>query len=1100
MRETRKRGIPATEEGRQKLTTAKAAKRNDKDKVWTYLDIAGKAEVDESTVKRFFRGEAVDKESAISICKALGLEVTDIVDPKDLNPPTPTTTPTEINWLEVCGKVLEEQQNNRRLRRKATELGCELNVYVPMGLVERKQQQRRSGDISMEEVYQLTEEEVIVKTYEHDDFLEQAIGQEQNQAGKNKHIAIIGEPGAGKTTLLWNIASWILKNDKGLPICISLGGLEGKKLEVYLRENWLKEALPFIDSEAVRVTPAIGDELIKLFRTGQVWLLLDGVDEMAAISPVEALRRIEDYLIGWLAPARVILTCRLNVWDASNNNTLSGFNTYRTLEFKPDQVKQFIHEWFANAPSQQKTTEQSQLQTQDLGEKLQSKLNEARKERIRELVKNPLRLALLCQIWYNRQVDLPETKAALYRQFTQYSYEWKQAEYDRKHGKSIKAQQGELNKALGKLALAGLNSKVRFRLEESLAHEVMTEDMFNFACDLGWLNLVDRDKETDDAVYAFFHPTFQEYFAAQAIDDWNYFLPRSHDNRNPKPVPESKYRIFEPQWKEVILLWLGRTGDKIKEQKEAFIKALIEFNDGCKDFYHYRAYFLAAAGIAEFKNCKLTKKIMESIIKSAIADSNDKTPEWILNGAKEALRETDRLETIRALTNQLDTIEHKSIRRKVAKILGQISSGNERAIKALTDELETTKENDWLTRMQVAESLAQIDPSNEYALDTLIELLGSTKNNKNIQKLSEMLEKIGTTNKQVIKKTIKKIEENENQTILDRLILLLSKIARGNEQAIDTLTELLQTMDDEEDEELCRKVAESLGQIDPGNEDAIAMLTYFLENAKEDFTRKKMAESLGQIDPGNEEAINELIKLLKGNKSVEIRRQAFHSLAKICSGKDKAIDALINLLQERNEHIRGEVAHKLGQIAIENKQAIDALTKMLKQTKNEEALIEAAESLEQIDPGNNEASKTLKDLLYKSDNIEVLKKVAIRYAQIYPGNKKSIDVLESLLDKKEKVVLEAAHNLAQIDPNNTKAIEALVKLLNTTNNEIKRETVNSLKAISQSNQLQLVVLHLKKYLQEEQVNERISESYSVLWHCAQNMTYPDFYKAWNQDL
>jgi hypothetical protein len=44
-------------------------------------------------------------------------------------------------------------------------------------------------------------------------------------------------------------------------------------------------------------------------------------------------------LTEWLVEARVVLTCRLNVWDANVNNLLTGFETYRTLEFKPEQVE-----------------------------------------------------------------------------------------------------------------------------------------------------------------------------------------------------------------------------------------------------------------------------------------------------------------------------------------------------------------------------------------------------------------------------------------------------------------------------------------------------------------------------------------------------------------------------------------------------------------------------------------------------------------------------------------------------------------------------------------------------------------------------------------
>jgi predicted NACHT family NTPase len=119
-----------------------------------------------------------------------------------------------------------------------------LNVYVPLGLVERKQQQRRRGDVPLEEVYQLTEE-VITKEYDNDKFLTEVI-----EPGKSRRIAIIGEPGAGKTTLQEKIAVWIHDNNKGLPICIPLGGLQGKSLEDYLQQIWLKAALRFIEPDA----------------------------------------------------------------------------------------------------------------------------------------------------------------------------------------------------------------------------------------------------------------------------------------------------------------------------------------------------------------------------------------------------------------------------------------------------------------------------------------------------------------------------------------------------------------------------------------------------------------------------------------------------------------------------------------------------------------------------------------------------------------------------------------------------------------------------------------------------------------------------------
>jgi predicted NACHT family NTPase len=136
------------------------------------------------------------------------------------------------------------------------------------------------------------------------------------------------------------------------------------------------------------------------------------------------------------------------------------------------------------------------------------------------------------------------------------------------------------------------------------------------------------ESSSREKVYAFFHPTFEEYFAACAIEDWDFFLPRNHIN---KPVEGKEYRIFESQWKEVILLWLGRE-NITKEEKEEFITALIDFEDGCSSvnflfnirkkikkrrFYQYRAYFLAAAGINEFKECSRTKEIVKQLVEGA---------------------------------------------------------------------------------------------------------------------------------------------------------------------------------------------------------------------------------------------------------------------------------------------------------------------------------------------------------------------------------------------------------------------------------------------------------------------------------------------------
>lgn len=57
-----------------------------------------------------------------------------------------------------------------------------------------------------------------------------------------------------------------------------------------------------------------------------------------------------------------------------------------------------------------------------------------------DLVKNPLRLALLCSIWQGCDRGLPETKAGLYQQFVEEVYKWKEKYFlQPKHKRNVEA-------------------------------------------------------------------------------------------------------------------------------------------------------------------------------------------------------------------------------------------------------------------------------------------------------------------------------------------------------------------------------------------------------------------------------------------------------------------------------------------------------------------------------------------------------------------------------------------------------------------------------------------------------------------------------------
>ncbi len=505
-------------------------------------------------------------------------------------------------------------------------------VYVPLAIVER--QKPKPQPRNQQEQKEKETEKLIPIAEER--FFEDVLRQGKSDISQGRKIAIIGEPGAGKTTRLQKIADWILEQDLGLPIWIDLAELGAQSICQYLEKVWLSRC----QGEVTR-----GDLESQISR---VWLLLDGVDEMTHTQGMQQLGK--DLLRSWVQDSRVVVTCRVNVWEA-DKNAFSGFDVFRNLEFNAEQVTEYIRRWFAG------------MGDAATGENLELALAESENSRLKELIQNPLRLWMLCQIWSSRQGTLPDTQAKLYASFIKYIYRWKEQFikiYAKLCGKTLSECQKLLHEALGELAKAAIDGKSgRFRLSYQLVSEYLGErsdetSLLSLALSLGWLNRVGID--FDEPVYAFYHATFQEYFAALAVDDWDYFLPRNHVDF---PVVGKVYRIFEAQWKQVIVLWLGR-GDIADEKKEEFIEALMNFEDNCNGFYYLQSFCLASVGIGEFQQCSRADEIVKTLIDNVFSY---KIPDPCIWTASIALRETDRN---RAIANLIALVAAANMLRSCA--------------------------------------------------------------------------------------------------------------------------------------------------------------------------------------------------------------------------------------------------------------------------------------------------------------------------------------------------------------------------------------------------------------------------------------------------
>ncbi|MDZ8223019.1 HEAT repeat domain-containing protein [Nostoc sp. ChiVER01] len=1049
------------------------------------------------------------------------------------------TTDNSFDWQEICGAMLEKHKRltTNELLFADDEMKFELEaIHVPLALVERNKPKKCSEDISAEQGSRLYEPSYEEKQrFEHEAFLEQII---RNGVGKTQghRIALIGEPGAGKTTQLQTIAFWILNNNLGLPIWISLADLQGKSVENYLLQNWLKNAL-----EVVRVTEEQENAFADLFKNNRVWLLLDAADEMSSLQP---LTDISQQLMGWVKNARVVLTCRVNVWEA-NANALENFETYRLLNFEyPQQVQEFIRRWFHNKNA-------------DKGKRLWQELDKAERQRIQDLVKNPLRLALLCSTWQGSDKGLPETKAGLYQQFVEEVYKWKENRFP-----TTEQQQEELNAALGHLAKRAIDQETsRFRLRHKFVREELGDpkqqnSLFWLALKLGWLNEVGLAAEsaTKEKVYAFYHTTFEEYFAALAVDDWHEFL-----NHVPNKPARGVYRIFAPQWKEVILLWLGRE-DVGREEKEEFIQALVEFDDGCgecraidrvrRGFYEFRAYFLAAVGVDEWKNSCNADAIVAEIVKWGFGEFKVEQNEWveflepIEKGARTALPQTNRIKAIDALVELIGNPQlDDDTRRLVAESLDKIGSGNQKAIDALV-ELIGNPQLYYYTRWQAASSLGKIDPGNQKAIAALVDLISNPQLHDDPRwQAAESLVQIGSGNQKAIAALVELIGkpqlddstlwlaadslgqiDPDNQKAIATLVELIGnpqlydwqvaqslvRIGSGNQKAIAALVKLIGKP--QLDDSTQRQVADSLGQIDPDNQKAIDALVELIGKPQlGNFTRSLAAYILGQIGSGNQKVIDALVELIgKPQLDDSTRWQAASSLGKIGSGNQKAIDALVELIRkpQQDDSTQRQVASNLGKIGSGNQKAINALVELISKPQlGNFTRWQAASSLGKIGSGNQKAIDALVELIRKPQlHDSIQRQAAYSLGQIDPGNQKAIDALVELIRKPQLhdfTRLEVPKSLGKIGSGNQKAIAALIELIGKTqlDDDTRSLATESLGQIMLEEQMPSVITVLKYYLSPETYKndfKRFDKCYEIIWKCAQSMPYPAFYQAWYQ--
>ena len=866
-----------------------------------------------------------------------------------------------INWIISRIKDFQWRNPYFHITSKKLKEDYQWNEFplVDLGLVGRKKENRTIIDrVSQDSIFGGTEQNEVVKQYQHETFLEEVLGRGKTPKGFGRSI-IVGEPGAGKTTLLQQIHRTVLDKQWGIPIWIPLKALEpisakddGEKLLHFIYKKWLKDILneSCLTKLGKKRLEEEQEDLRDLFlaNTERIWLLLDGLDEMTVTGAQSSFSAIQKQIdnLKELSPYRIILTCRENLWNSYSINDIRDFDSFAILKFTPTQVKHFIENWFNWADKAQCASDLSQ------------RLEEHQNQNLRYLVCNPLLLTMLCLVYEkgddNVRNTLPRTRATLYRQFIQDCYRWNKDEFQIRESDRSTIE----NDILPEVALWNFENgsslhnlpedKLKDFLKDRFRWTEIELDTWMQKLENTWLQKVGFTKhDSTQAAYCFFHRTFQEYFAAKAIDDWDFFIPRSHID---KPIKGKKYRIFDDRWLEVILFWIGRREVEIKsKEKKLFLQSLCDFDDGIgslipKDkegisqfLYRDKALFIAGACTGETKS-KLNRLICSELLKPYLGYDSLFYHRDIFYHYPKLIYSLDRSYTVEFLIKEiLNSHKNTSAKLRAAAGLIQIEPENQYAIDFLTDILQSSKSS-INARISAAQVLVQIDSEKQDAINFLIENIRMSSNDCEEDSLDSLynaatLASIDPENQYAINFLI---ERTYDLCITIRSIAIrnLVRVASGNKLVINTFTKILQ--DPQDTFFRSSSLAADLIRIDPKNQYATEVLCKEIENQQKSIdARISAAEGLVGADLENQYAIDFLTEVLLNHqieaKTVSIIKAAL-CLGILDPGNELAISSLITILQGQDDTINAIAALYLDYLDPGNELAISSLIKEIQDT------------------------------------------------------------------------------------------------------------------------------------------------------------------------
>ncbi len=732
-----------------------------------------------------------------------------------------------------------------------------------------------------------------------------------------KRSVVVGDPGAGKSTLLKHLALLAaeqkLPDLPNLPLHIELSAFALSKQQHLLEfaaTVWEERyGFPQVDALAY---------LQSICQQGQALILCDALDETATGSNREEAEasygRVSQSITTFatrypLVP--IVVTARKAGYH--QRALLSGFTEVEVLDFRQEDIIQFVQSWFALHQEGQK-----QGNASDLIAKLQ------RNPRIQALATNPLFLTLITLV-YEDQLDLPDRRAELYKQCVDTLLTKWDASRNIRRRRAFKVEQKRrlLEEVAWHFHLQGrryfpepelLDHIAAFLPALGLAPEENGQILAEIAAENGLL------KEQARGWNGFLHLTVQEFFVAQAATSQQQF--------------EALFvRRNNPWWEEVLLLYAGllpnasRLLERLLDQSEAPSEARPT------ELFHTDLLLagrcLAASAVVR------QVALRENIITRLFTLLQNSPYSLIHQHAAETLIEiggaTVQNRLLALLSNQQIDL---NVRMSIAKALGDLG---ERAMAPQLITLLSNERIDLNVRMSIAETLGDLgeramasqlvdlllnqhlDPHvrmriakalgnlGEHAVASqLLALLSNQEMNVSVRE--SIAEALGALGARAVVPQLLALLSNAQMNVFVRMSIALALGALGERSVAPRLVDLLS--DAQVDTHVRMSIALALGTL--GEYAVIPQLLVLLSNAQVNKdVRMNIAEALGAL--GERSVAPQLVDLLSDAQvNVSVRERIALALGAL--GERSVVPQLLALLsnQQVDLHVRMNIALALG--------------------------------------------------------------------------------------------------------------------------------------------------------------------------------------------